>query len=155
MNILTLIADPRHLRLECITTSEKTITLIMTTIEPRASCPRCHQPSTRSHSRYVRTMADLPWLGNAVRVELHARRFFCRQPACPQQIFCERLPAVVAPYARRTRRLAHVLQVLGFALGGEAGARVARALMTCTTAPIPSCVVSVAPCCQRLRLRAS
>jgi len=58
--------------------------------------------------------------------------FVCSRP-CPQRIFCERLPAVVAPYARRTRRLAHVLQVLGFALGGEAGARVARALMMCTS----------------------
>jgi transposase len=116
-----------------MTTSEQTLTLTMTTIQPRARCPRCHHPPTRSHSRYVRTRADLPWLGNAVRVELQARRFFCAQPACPQQICCERWPAVVAPDARRTRRLAHGLQVLGSALGGEAGARVARALMRCTS----------------------
>jgi transposase len=134
MNAPTWLADPRQLRLQCISTSEKTITLIATTIQPRASCPRCHQSSTRIHSRYVRTVADLPWLGVAVRLELHTRRFFCRHPACPQQIFCERLPAVVAPYARRTQRLAHALQILGFALGGEAGARLARAFSMSTSA---------------------
>jgi len=134
MNVLTLLADPCHLRLQCNSTSEKIITLIVTTIQPRASCPRCHQSSTRIHSRYVRTVADLPWLGAAVRLELHTRRFFCRQPACAQQIFYERLPAVVAPYARRTLRLAQVLQVLGFALGGEAGTCVAQRLSMRTSA---------------------
>jgi transposase len=128
MNAPTLLANPRQFRLQCISTSEKTITLIATTIQPRASCPRCQQSSTRVHSRYVRTVADLPWLGVAVRLQLQTRRFFCPQPDCAQQIFCERLPAVVAPYARCTLRLAQALQVLGFALGGEAGARVARAL---------------------------
>src|SRR5215831_7755461 len=134
MNVSTLLANPRHLRLQGITTSEKTLTLIVTTIQPRARCPRCHQASTRVHSRYVRTVADLPWLGVAVRLELHTRRFFCRQPTCPQQIFCERLPAVVAPYARRTQRLAHALHVLGFALGGEAGARLALVFSMSTSA---------------------
>jgi transposase len=76
----------------------------------------------------VRTVADLPWLGIAVRLELHTRRFFCQQPACARQIFCERLPAVGAPYARRPQRRANALHVLGVALGGEAGARRARAV---------------------------
>jgi transposase len=134
MNASTLLADPRQLGLQCINASGQTITLIVTTIQPRASCPRCHQSSTRLHSRYVRTVADLPWLGVAVRVKLHTRRFFCQHPACAQQIFCERLPAVVAPYARRTQRLANALHILGFALGGEAGARLARAFSMGTSA---------------------
>jgi transposase len=128
MNVSTLLADPRQVRLEGMTITEKTITLIVTTIQPRASCPRCHQSSTRRHSRYVRTVAVLPWLGVTVRLQLHTRRFFCQQPECSQQIFCERVPTVVAPSARRTRRLARALGLVGFALGGEAGARLARAL---------------------------
>jgi transposase len=127
MHASTLVADPRQLRLQGITASEKTITLIMTTIAPRASCPRCHPSSTRIRSRYEPTVAALPWRGVAVRLELHARRFFCQRPTCAQPIFCERLPAVVAPDARRTQRLAPALHVLGFARGGEAGARLARA----------------------------
>jgi hypothetical protein len=56
-------------------------------------------------------------------LQLSARRFFCDQPSCTRSIFTERLPGVVAPYARRTVRLEEWLRALGFALGGEAGAR--------------------------------
>jgi transposase len=111
-----------------MSTSEKMITIIVTTIQPRARCPRCHQASTRIHSRSMRTVADLPGPEATVRWALQTRRFFCRHPAWAQQIFCERLPVVGAPYARRPLRLAQALQVLGFARGGEAGGRVARAL---------------------------
>ena len=62
-------------------------------------------------------------MGWAVRLEVHTRRFFCLNLTCPRQIFTERLPNVVAPYARRTNRLTDVLTLIGFALGGEAGKR--------------------------------
>jgi transposase len=58
-----------------------------------------------------------------VRVGLHVRRFYCRNAACARRTFVERLPELVAPYARRTRRLAEAQTRLGLALGGEAGAR--------------------------------
>jgi transposase len=48
---------------------------------------------------------------------------FAPTRACERQIFTERLPTVVAPYARRTRRLTDVFTLIGFALGGEAGKR--------------------------------
>jgi transposase len=123
-----LVADPGQVHLDGMAFSERTITLMMSTMQPQARCPRCHQPSTRKHSRYGRRVADLPWLGVTVHLQLQTRRFFCPQPGCPQQIFCERLPTVVAPSARRTRRLTQALWQVGFALGGEAGARLARAL---------------------------
>jgi transposase len=84
--------------------------------------------SSRVHSRYIRTAADLPWHGVPVRLELHTRRFRCRNSHCPKRIFCERLPSVVAPYARKTVRLHVALELIGFAVGGEAGARLAKAL---------------------------
>jgi hypothetical protein len=56
-----------------------------------------------------------------MRLELHVRRVFCEGPDCPQGIFTERLPGVLAPYARRTDRLAGWFTAVGFALGGEAG----------------------------------
>ena len=59
----------------------------------------------------------------AVRLHLHVRRFFCSNPQCERQIFTERLPTVVAPYARRTTRLTDIFTLIGFALGGEAGKR--------------------------------
>ena len=80
----------------------------------------------RVHSCYLRRVADLPWHGIAVRLELHTRRFFCVNELCQRRIFCERLPSVVAAYARKTVRLIAALELIGFALGGEAGARLAR-----------------------------
>jgi transposase len=50
-----------------------------------------------------------------VRLELHVRRFFCLKKACARQIFTERLPNVVAPYARRTTRLGDLFTLIGFA----------------------------------------
>ena len=80
------------------------------------------------HSRYVRTLADLPWQGVRVRFRLHTRRFFCDQTSCARRTFSEPLPETAAPYARRTLRLNQALQLIGLALGGEAGSRLAARL---------------------------
>jgi transposase len=63
-----------------------------------------------------------------VRITLAVRTFFCTTRACPRRIFVERLPTVVAPYARKTCRLTDVLRLVGFALGGEAGSRLSDRL---------------------------
>ncbi len=66
----------------------------------------------------MRRVADLPWLGVATQVEVHAGRFKCDQAACPQRIFCERLPTVVVAYGRQTVRLQERVRRLGFAACG-------------------------------------
>ncbi len=123
MGTPTLLPDPTCLHLNLLDASETAITAVVTTTTEEAVCPLCHHCSTRNHSRYVRAVADLPWMGCAVRLELHVRRFFCTNQECARQIFTERLPNVVAPYARRTIRLTDVFTLIGFALGGEAGKR--------------------------------
>lgn len=119
----TLLPDPDCLHLKLLDASDTAITAVVTTCSPEAECPLCHRGSERIHSRYMRTVADLPWMGCAVHLELHVRRFFCFNPECARQIFTERLPTVVAPYARRTTRLTNIFTLIGFALGGEAGKR--------------------------------
>jgi len=101
------------------------LTLQVTATRARVRCPLCHALTPRVHSRYSRTLADLPWGPYTVRLHLHVRKFFCDQPACPRRIFTERLPTVAAPWARRTLRLAQRLLACGLALGGEAGTRLA------------------------------
>jgi len=101
------------------------ITLDVTSTPTRVPCPLCGVQTTRVHSRYTRTLADLPWGVYAVRVQLRVRKFFCDHPACVRQIFTERLPTVVAPWARRTLRFVQHLSALGLARGGQAGARLA------------------------------
>ncbi|MDQ2806704.1 MAG: ISL3 family transposase, partial [Chloroflexota bacterium] len=104
------------------------ITLVVATTAPQVSCPVCGVLSARRHSRYGRTLADAPWATMAVRLRLQARRFVCANAACPRRIFTERVSALAAPSARRTTRLTGLLQRLGLALGGEAGARLAAPL---------------------------
>jgi transposase len=118
-----LLPDPTCLHLTHLEASPRMITIVVATIVSEAYCPVCKCHSDKVHSRYVRNVADLPWMGWAVRLEVHTRRFFCLNLTCPRQIFTERLPNVVAPYARRTNRLTDVLTLIGFALGGEAGKR--------------------------------
>ena len=72
-------------------------------------CPVCGLVSSRVHSRYSRTVSDLPWHGLPVTLEVRARRFFCDEPSCERRIFfCERLPEVAAR-ARKTGRLEEAL----------------------------------------------
>ena len=125
MNTATLLVDPEAIRLAFIRPSTAAITLVINTKAVQATCPRCHRASRRVHSRYVRRVADLSWQGVPVRLELHTRRFRRGNGFCVQRIFCERLPSVVAHYARKTVRLNAALELIGFALGGESGSRLA------------------------------
>ena len=119
----TLLPDASCLHLVRLETDEQSIRAVVATTSSEALCPLCQCRSESVHSGYVRLVADLPWAGWAVRLELHVRRFFCLNKECVRQIFTERLPSVVAPYARHTRRLGDLFTLIGFALGGEAGKR--------------------------------
>jgi len=124
----TLIPDAGRLRLECLSATDAVIRMVVASTQQEAPCPVCRRTSSRIHSHYVRTLADLPWNGVAVRLQLTVHRFFCAAEDCRRRIFAEQLPSVAAPYARRTIRLTEVLELIGFALGGEAGARVVKGL---------------------------
>ena len=95
---------------------------------PGNRCPDCGRASRAVHSRYQRKPADLPSLGRRVGVSLRVRRFYCRNTKCARRTFAEQLPELVAPHARRTRRLAAAQAQVGLALGGEAGSRLLQHL---------------------------
>ena len=99
------------------------IMLTLTSTQMSSSCPVCHQVATRPHSQYSRMLADLPWAQIPVRLRLQVRKLFCDISDCPRTIFTERLPNVVAPWARRTTRLAEQQRHIGLTAGGSAGAR--------------------------------
>jgi transposase len=134
MDASTLLADPTSIRLEKIIQHTSSLTLVVTVTRTQAECPRCHHPSTRVHSHYIRGVADSPWHGVAVKLELRTRRFRCKNGLCTKRIFCERLPRVVAYYARKTVRLTEALRLIGLLLGGEAGARATLKLAMKTSA---------------------
>ena len=90
-----------------------------------ALCPECGTKNGRRHSTYIRKLLDLPWAGIPVRVQLRVKKIHCDNPACHKKIFTERLGEELKPYARRTGRLNQHLNAIGFALGGNAGSRLA------------------------------
>jgi transposase len=134
MDPATLLADPTSIRLEKIIQHHSSLTLVVKATQPRPECPRCYRPSTCLHSYYTRRVADLPWHGVAVRLELHTRRFRCKNSLCIKRVFCERLPQVVAHYARKTVRMDEALRLIGLLLGGEAGSRATLKLAMKTSA---------------------
>jgi transposase len=124
-----LLPDATALHLEACEVDAPTtqITLRVRATQTSAPCPLCATPAQRIHSDYERTLADLPWAQYRVRLQLRVRKWFCRNRSCPRRIFTERLPTVVAPWARCTLRLAQRLVALGLALGGRAGMRLSHA----------------------------
>jgi transposase len=110
------------------------VTLLLRTTAATACCPACGVPSHHAHSRYSRTIHDLPLLNRQTTLRLSARKFFCRTLDCPRQVFCERLPDLLPRYARSTARLTDAHRAIAFALGGEAGSRLAGQLSMPTSA---------------------
>lgn len=92
------------------------------------ACSKCGSHSQRVHSRYPRTLADAPIGGQRAELVLEVRRFFCDNPECQKKTFAEQVPELTAPHARRTGLLRGMLEAVGLALAGRAGARLAARL---------------------------
>jgi transposase len=120
--------SPLHLETWQIDTATAQVTLRVQSTQTRVHCPVCQFPTRRIHSHYTRTVADLSWAHYRVVWQLSVRKFFCANARCTRRIFTERLPGVVAPWARRTERLLQWLAHNAVALGGAAGVQLSRCL---------------------------
>jgi transposase len=121
---------PCGLAIESIETESDTLRIGATSVSTTAACPVCGTVSARIHSRYRRTLTDLPSQGRRVVLTVCARRFRCVLADCGRRIFAERLETTVGgPFARRTTRLDEIVHHLGLALGGRPGQSFARRLL--------------------------
>lgn len=80
------------------------------------------------HSRYERRLADAAVAGRRVEIRLRVRRFFCDDARCSTRTFAEQIPGLTVRHARRSPLLRQILESIGLALAGRAGARLAGAL---------------------------
>jgi transposase len=103
---------------------DEVLTITAVSIQVSPCCPLCGTPALRVHSRYTRQITDLPCSGQQVRLLVQVRKCFCQGPGCAREIFLERLTPFVEPWARVTRRLYQIVQILGLATGGRLGIRV-------------------------------
>jgi transposase len=118
---------PKGLRLETLSIGTGRVRICVESTAGGSRCPLCGRGSSRVHSRYSRTVSDLPWHGISVTLAIRAKRLFCDEASCERRIFCERLPDVAAR-ARKTSRLEEALLAIVLELGGRAGARLAAEL---------------------------
>ncbi|BBC26681.1 ISL3 family transposase [Pseudanabaena sp. ABRG5-3] len=107
---------------EEIDTDNYHLTLNVSSTQTLVQCPICANPTTRIHSRYERTLLDLPCANYSLTLVMQVSKFFCDNTECIRRVFTERIPEVSKPWARKTERLGQRLQKIGLALGGAAGA---------------------------------
>ncbi len=130
-----LLALPEGLRISDLTVADTLLIIQVFSTHPLACCPDCGHLSSRVHSRYVRTVGDLPCAGRQIVLKLTVRKFLCPAPDCPRTMFTERLPDLVQSYARVTNRLREALVALGLATSAEVSERVAPSLGMRVSAP--------------------
>jgi len=124
---MTILPDRSRLVIEQVNITNE-VTVTVRAASPTASCPCCGTISKRVQSRYTRTVRDLPASGRPVELIVGVRRFFCQESTCVRKIFAERFPSLTLPRRKFTLRLQETLRQMGFAVGGEAGARLGRQL---------------------------
>jgi transposase len=121
-----LVLLPVDMQVEEVLIENDMLILVLASTQSTALCPHCAQPSARVHSRYMRTLTDLPCQERAVRLRIQVRRFFCLAAGCAYKTFAEQFPALAPAYARRTHRQLQRLCQIAFALGGRPGASLAK-----------------------------
>ena len=128
-HVQALLPDTSCLKLKSVQQAESGPVLILVAASNSvAYCPACHKASHSLHSNYSRILRDLPWQGSNTELRMDARRFRCRNRDCPRVTFVETLPLVSPRYGRQTSRLSETIRLVGYVLGGEAGARLAKRL---------------------------
>ncbi len=126
----SLLPDKNLLLLESCNIDEerREVIVLVSSVQTAVKCPVCNEATHKIHSHYERKIADLSWANYGTLLQLRVRKFFCINTECKRRIFTERLTDIVAPWARRTMRLASRLTAIGLASGGAAGFRLSQKL---------------------------
>ncbi|MCU0552310.1 MAG: ISL3 family transposase [Leptolyngbya sp. Prado105] len=131
VDILThLLPSQEHLELQSyeLDPKHRQVQVFVDSVQQFVRCPVCDHTAHRVHSHYERTLADLPWADYRLIIKLTVGKFFCDQMGCDRKIFTERIAEVMAPWARRTQRLAAQLSEIALYTGGEGGAKLSQKL---------------------------
>ena len=116
-----------------ISAAQLTVEVIST--QPFARCPGCGNLSDHVHCQYQRTVRDVPCGGRNIVLRLCVRKFACWTTTCPRKVFAERLPDLVQPWARVSKRLLEELKAIGLAASAEVSERLAPRLGMKVKAP--------------------
>jgi transposase len=91
MSNTLLLPLPEGMLIEQIEHTETGLCITGIATHPTSRCPLCSEPSSFIHSRYKRSVHDVPCGGRRVQLVLTMRKFFCRNSWCPRKVFTERI----------------------------------------------------------------
>ncbi|MBC2637563.1 transposase [Rhodococcus wratislaviensis] len=80
------------------------------------------------HSRYRRQLTDTAIGGHPVLIDVRARRFFCDTTDCGARTFAEQIAGLTERWSRRTPAGTAMIEAIGLAAAGRAGARLSGRL---------------------------
>ncbi|MFJ2774370.1 ISL3 family transposase [Streptomyces sp. NPDC087300] len=115
-------------RVERVWSAGGVVRIAARTRELTAPCPDCGRRTTRVHSRYCRTLADVAVGGRPVVIRLSVRRLFCDAPGCGRRTFAEQVEGLTVRYQRRSPLLQHLVEMAGVLLAGRGDARLLQIL---------------------------
>jgi transposase len=75
-----LLPLPEGMQIDQMQASDTGVNITVIATHPTSCCPLCRCPSRSIHSRYRRTLQDVPCGGRRVQLVLCVRKFFCRNP---------------------------------------------------------------------------
>lgn len=101
-----------------------------------SKCPFCGRRSSHIHSRYERTVDDIPIHGLRVILTVVVSRYRCMNPKCSHRTFVEQCPGVTEKYQRRTpgqlRQLQELLGLVASTVGSRQCASVGMSISPST-----------------------
>src|SRR2546429_4913995 len=115
MERASLLALPEGMQIEQIQVTENGLMIQIAATTPTSCCPLCSEPSSSIHSRYRRSVRDVPCGGRRVLLFLCVRKFFCHNPLCERKVFTDRVPELVRPWAQMTIRYCEQITSIGLA----------------------------------------
>lgn len=126
-HLQALLPDPSCLRLNSVEQLESGVCITVAATGAAAHCPAAITVPIRSTASIEGFSATSPGTGRQL-ICVSIRRFRCRFQDCPRATFVESLPLVCRRYGRQTSRLSETIRLIGYVLGGEAGARLSGRL---------------------------
>ena len=84
-------------------------------------CPKCGEKTRKVHSRYIRTVQDLPIGDKKVYIEIISRKMICENGNCLRKRFAESY-GFVLPNGVKTKRLEAEIVSIGMNMSSVAAA---------------------------------
>lgn len=78
--------------------SQEAVIIGLVATDTVGTCPLCQTLTSRVHSFYQRTLADLPMCGKRIKLLVRIRKFFCPLISCPRKVFAQTCSLVFRPY---------------------------------------------------------